>query len=63
MDYGKKLPIKVQQIFVSAQVEADARQRKIMWEVNRVRRALFGFEDKVILVKGGGLYRQKAELF
>lgn len=49
----EKLPVKVQQILVSARVEADARQRKIMWEINRVRRALFGFEDKVILVKGG----------
>lgn len=54
-EYGlwEKLPVKVQQIFVSAQVEAEASQRKIKWEINRVRRALFGFEDKVILVKGG----------
>lgn len=47
------LPIKVRQILTSAQVEADSGQRKITWEVNRVRRALFGFEDKIILVKGG----------
>jgi len=47
------LPAKAQQILTNAKIDAEARQRKIMWEVNRVRRALFGFEDKVILVKGG----------
>ncbi len=47
------LPEKVRQILINAEIEAAARQRKIMWEVNRVRRALFGFHDKVILVKGG----------
>ncbi len=49
----KKLPLKVQQILVSAKIDAEAKQRKIMWEINRIRRALHGFEDKVILVKGG----------
>ena len=48
----EKLPDKVQMILTNAKVETTARQRKIMWEVNRVRRALFDFEDKVILVKG-----------
>ncbi|VAV88123.1 hypothetical protein MNBD_ALPHA02-1665 [hydrothermal vent metagenome] len=48
-----QLPHKAQQILTNARIIAEARQRKVMWEVNRVRRALFGFEDKVILVKGG----------
>lgn len=54
-EYGlwQKLPFKVQQILTNARIEAEAGQRKIMWEVNRVRRALFGFEDRIILVKGG----------
>ncbi len=46
------LPAKVQQILTNATIEAAARQRKIMWEVNRVRRALFDFKGRVILVKG-----------
>lgn len=49
----EKLPVKVQQILKNAKIEAEAGQRKIMWEVNRIRRALLTFEDKVILVKGG----------
>ena len=52
-DLWEKLPLKVQQIMTNAAINADSGKRKIMWEVNRVRRALFGFEDKVILVKGG----------
>ncbi|MCF6197587.1 MAG: nucleotidyltransferase family protein [Emcibacter sp.] len=49
----EQLPHKAQQILTSARIIAEARQRKVMWEVNRLRRALFSFEDKVILVKGG----------
>lgn len=48
------LPEKVRQILTNAEVETEARQRKIRWEINRVRRALFGFKDKIILLKGGG---------
>jgi len=46
------LPDKVQQILTNAKIETAARQRKIMWEMNRVSRALNDFKDKVILVKG-----------
>ncbi len=48
----EKLPSKVQKIFINAKIEAESGQRKIMWEVNRIRRALFEFEEKIILVKG-----------
>lgn len=54
-EYGlwEKLPAKVQQILTSAEIITQAGQRKIMWEANRVRRALYGFKDRVILLKGG----------
>jgi len=61
-DLWDHLPAKVRHILTNAKIEAQARQRRIMWEVNRVRRALIAFEDKVILVKGGGLYRTGARL-
>lgn len=46
------LPSKVQQIFEAAQLNAEASQRKIKWEMERIRRALFGVEGKIILLKG-----------
>ncbi|PHZ86069.1 nucleotidyltransferase domain-containing protein [Paremcibacter congregatus] len=49
-----ELPPKAQQVLTNARVSVAAQQRKIMWEVNRIRRALVGFDGKVILVKGGG---------
>jgi len=55
------LPEKVRQILTNAEVETTARQRKIRWEINRVRRALFGFSDKVILLKGGGYLAQNLD--
>jgi len=50
----QKLPDKIQQILTSAEIDTQARQRKILWETNRIRRALFGFDGRVILLKGGG---------
>ena len=52
-DLWEHLPVKVRAILVNAEITAEAGQRKIMWEVNRVRRALYGFTEKIILVKGG----------
>ncbi len=46
------LPEKVQQILTNAKIDTASRQRKIMWEMNRVGRALYDFKEKVILVKG-----------
>ena len=57
-----QLPHKAQQILTNARIIAEARQRKVMWEVNRVRRALFGFEDKVILVKGGAYIAKRLQV-
>jgi len=47
-----EIPLEAQRILTNARIETEARHRKIRWEVNRVNRALFGFEDKIILVKG-----------
>ncbi|PCJ30525.1 MAG: hypothetical protein COA93_12205 [Alphaproteobacteria bacterium] len=47
-----ELPDKVQQILTNAKIDTASRQRKIMWEMNRVGRALYDFKEKVILVKG-----------
>lgn len=52
-DLWEQLPARAQTILSNAKITVIARQRKIMWEVNRVRRALYGFTEKVILVKGG----------
>ncbi|MBL4802309.1 MAG: nucleotidyltransferase family protein [Emcibacter sp.] len=54
-EYGlwEKLPAKVQIVLTNAEIDIESGQRKIMWEVNRVRRALYGFKEKIILVKGG----------
>lgn len=46
------IPEAAQRILINARIDATARQRKILWEVNRIRRALFDFDDKIILVKG-----------
>lgn len=54
----EKLPAKAQQILTNAKISVEAQQRKIMWEVNRIRRALMGFEGKIILVKGGAYIAQ-----
>ncbi len=51
-DLWDRIPVKVRQILTNAEISSQARQRKIMWEVNRVRRALFDFGGRVILVKG-----------
>ncbi len=48
----EQIPEAVQRILTNARIDATARQRKILWEVNRIRRALFDFDDKIILVKG-----------
>lgn len=48
----EEMPQKVRQIFESSMVDAKAGQRKIMWELNRIRRALYGFDGKIILLKG-----------
>lgn len=57
-DIWDGLPLKVCQILTNAEITAKAGQRKIMWELNRINRALFGFEDKVIVVKGGAYITQ-----
>ena len=48
-----RLPERVQDIFLSAEIDAQSRQRRLMWELNRIRRALFGFEKPIVVLKGG----------
>lgn len=53
-----QLPTTVQQIFESAHLTAKARQRQIIWEINRVRRAFHGSGLDIVVLKGGA-YIQK----
>ncbi|WP_417318976.1 nucleotidyltransferase family protein [Emcibacter sp.] len=52
-DLWHQLPKRVQDIFLSAEIDAESRQRRLMWELNRIRRALFGFEGRIVVLKGG----------
>ncbi|MBT6033846.1 MAG: nucleotidyltransferase family protein [Kordiimonadaceae bacterium] len=49
----EKLPAKVQDIFSSYDYNSASSTRKIKWEINRVKRALKGSDEKVVLLKGG----------
>ncbi len=48
----QELPAKVQNMFKSFDYQSRSSRRMITWEMNRVKRALNGTEDKVILLKG-----------
>lgn len=47
------LPLKVQAHFASSEVGAEHSRTRLMWEVNRIRRAFFGEAERIILLKGG----------
>lgn len=47
------VPAQVKLHFIAAQRLADHRNRLALWELNRIRRALFGEEIDVIVLKGG----------
>ncbi|WP_321389656.1 nucleotidyltransferase family protein [Emcibacter sp.] len=60
-DLWDSLPGRVQDIFLSAEIDAQSRQRRLMWELNRIRRALFGFEGPIVVLKGGAYIARKLE--
>lgn len=53
LDIIEKLPLKVQNTFKSNTYNSQSSTRKIKWEINRVRRAMLGTDEKLILLKGG----------
>lgn len=53
IEITEKLPAKVQDIFSSFDNISASSTRKIKWEINRVKRALKGSNEKVLLLKGG----------
>lgn len=53
LDIMRELPLKVQNIFVSNTYNSQSSTRKLKWEINRVRRAMLGTDEKIILLKGG----------
>ncbi len=53
LDIIEQLPLKVQNTFQSNTYKSQSSTRKIKWEINRVRRAMLGTDEKLILLKGG----------
>lgn len=53
LDIIEDLPLKVQNTFKSNTYNSQSSTRKIKWEINRVRRAMLGTDEKLILLKGG----------
>ncbi|MBL4603917.1 MAG: nucleotidyltransferase family protein [Emcibacteraceae bacterium] len=52
LDINDKLPLKVRDLFKSFSYTSAGSTRMIKWEMNRVKRALRGSNDKIILLKG-----------
>ena len=48
-----QLPAKVQAHFAASEVGAEHSRTRLMWEINRIRRAFFGKSERIILLKGG----------
>jgi hypothetical protein len=59
LKFDHKLPLKVQNIFKSFINESRSSQRRVTWEINRVKRALYDCDEKVVLLKGAAYLVKK----